>query len=47
MTASSSWPALGTKATVVVVDPAALAAACAGVRAVIEEIDRAGEPVSR
>ena len=41
MTASASWPALGTNATVVVVDPAELAAACTAVRAVIEEIDRA------
>ena len=41
MTASTSWPALGTNATVVVADPAGLAAACAGVQAVIEEIDRA------
>ena len=41
MTASTSWPALGTNATVVVADPAELAAACAAVQAVIEEIDRA------
>ena len=41
MTASKSWPALGTSATVVVADPAGLAAACAGVQTVIEEIDRA------
>jgi thiamine biosynthesis lipoprotein len=41
MTASASWPALGTSATVVVVDRARLAVACAGVQEVIEEIDRA------
>ena len=41
MTASASWPAFGTSATVVVVDPAGLGAARAGVESVIEEIDRA------
>ena len=41
MTASRSWPALGTNATVVVADPAGLAAACRSVQAVLEEIDRA------
>lgn len=41
MTASASWPALGTNATVVVADPAALAAARRSVQAVVEEIDRA------
>jgi len=41
MTASTSWPALGTNATVVVADPAGLAAACRSVQAVLEEIDRA------
>ena len=41
MTASTSWPALGTNATVVVADGAGLAAARRSVQAVIEEIDRA------
>ena len=41
MTASTSWPALGTNATIVVANRAGLAAACRSVRSVIEEIDSA------
>ena len=41
MTASTSWPALGTNATVVVADPAGLAVAARSARMVIDAIDRA------